>query len=186
MSAFVDGIEFVTEHCYKCHVPFAMTRQFQRQRLHDRETFYCPAGHGQHYTGPTEESKLRLEVERKQSMLEAERARAAKVQQERDEIQRAHTRMRTRVMNGVCPCCNRTFQNLLSHMRTEHAGEFSLKNLREAYGLTQSAIAKEIGINPAYVSNFENEKYVPEYAKQAINCWIGKQEPADSATERRS
>lgn len=177
MSAYVDGIEFVTEHCCNCHMPFAMTKQFQLKRRKDRELFYCPAGHGQHYTGPSEESKLRQEIERKASMLEAERARAEKIQQERDEIQRAHTRMRTRVMNGVCPCCNRTFQNLLNHMRTEHAGEFTLKNLRGAFGMTQAAVAKEIGVLSAYVSNYENEKYVPEYAKKAIETWVARQEP---------
>jgi DNA-binding XRE family transcriptional regulator len=186
MSNFVDGIEFVTVTCGGCNMPFAMTRQFYDKQRSSHGSFSCPAGCNRKFTGPTEEFRLRQEVERKESMLEAERARAAKAQQERDEIQRAHKRMRTRVMNGVCPCCNRTFQNLLNHMRTEHASELSLKNLREAYGLTQSAIAKEIGVKPAYVSNFENERYVPEYAKQAIGVWLSRQEPADSATERKS
>lgn len=26
----------------------------------------------------------------------------------------------TRVKNGVCPCCNRSFQNLKRHMNTKH------------------------------------------------------------------
>lgn len=31
------------------------------------------------------------------------------------------TRTRNRIAAGVCPCCNRTFQNLADHMRTLHA-----------------------------------------------------------------
>lgn len=175
MSQYVNGIEFVTEYCCNCHVAFALTRSFQKARLTDRKVFYCPSGHQQHYTGPSEESKLRNELERERQMLEAERMRSLKIKQEHDQVQRAHSTMRARVMNDVCPCCNRTFQNLLNHMRTEHAEEITLKNLRTTFGMTQAAIAKEIGINTAYVSNFESEKYVPEYAKKSIGEWMAKQ-----------
>lgn len=30
------------------------------------------------------------------------------------------TKIRKRVHNGVCPCCNRTFANLARHMKTKH------------------------------------------------------------------
>ena len=30
------------------------------------------------------------------------------------------TRVKRRVGNGVCPCCNRTFKNLADHMTTKH------------------------------------------------------------------
>lgn len=30
------------------------------------------------------------------------------------------TRMKNRVGNGVCPCCNRHFKNLQGHMKTKH------------------------------------------------------------------
>lgn len=32
------------------------------------------------------------------------------------------TRLKNRVANGVCPCCNRTFANLQRHMSTKHKG----------------------------------------------------------------
>lgn len=174
MTTFAEGVEFVVEHCCNCHLPFAMSRQFQAKRREDRQWFYCPAGHPQHYTGKTEAQKLREELERKQAALEAEKGRSILLQNERDSIAKAHKRMRTRVMNGVCPCCNRTFQNLMMHMRSEHPDfkELDLKALRTAYGLTQGAAAKEIGIKPAYVSLLENGKGVPEYAKQRAEAWV--------------
>ena len=30
------------------------------------------------------------------------------------------TRIKKRVANGVCPCCNRTFKDLAAHMSTQH------------------------------------------------------------------
>jgi DNA-binding XRE family transcriptional regulator len=61
-------------------------------------------------------------------------------------------------------------------MQTEHSEEFNLKNIREAFGMTQSGIAEEIGVTPVYISLFERNKHLPEYAKQAIECWITSQE----------
>lgn len=178
MTTYADTIGFITVSCYKCGVLFGMTQKLQKQRLTDRKLFFCPNGHDQHYFGPSEESKLKDELARKESMLEAERARASTLQTERDAVSRAHSRMRSRVMNGVCPCCNRTFQNLLRHMQTEHAGELNLKTLRQAFGMTQGQVAKEIGVYPAIVSLHERGKPVPHYARQSIERWINMQEPS--------
>lgn len=178
MSTFVENIQFVTETCCSCGMPFAMTADFQQRRRRDRETFHCPAGHPQHYTGKTEEQKVREELERTRSNLEAEKSRALALADQRDQIARAHKRMRDRVKNGVCPCCKRTFENMLKHMRTEHpefTEEKSLRVLREAYGLTQSALAGEVGIQSAYVSMHENGRPVPAHAKRRIDAWIERQ-----------
>jgi len=32
----------------------------------------------------------------------------------------AKTRIKNRIGNGVCPCCNRTFKDLASHMKCKH------------------------------------------------------------------
>lgn len=32
----------------------------------------------------------------------------------------AATRLKNRAKAGVCPCCNRTFQNLARHMASQH------------------------------------------------------------------
>src|SRR5688500_16147646 len=120
MSQFSNNEWFEVEQCCNCGMSFAMTTDFHRRRRDDRKTFYCPAGHGNDYNGPTEAQKLKGELERAQQMQEAAEARAATAEHEREQVAKAHKKMRTRVMNGVCPCCNRTFQNLLQHMRSEH------------------------------------------------------------------
>jgi DNA-binding XRE family transcriptional regulator len=175
---FVAGVYLSTEVCCRCGMTWAMPTDFQNRRRKDRENFYCPAGHPQHYTGETSEQKLQRELDRKQQMLEAERARAARIEHERNQVARAHRRMRERVFNGVCPCCNRTFQNLLQHMKTEHAGELNLANVRQAFGMTQQQVAEEIGVSPAYVSRYENRRPVPGWAGVRIEGWLEQQAKA--------
>lgn len=175
MSKYVDHIEFVTEECCNCGMPFAMTADFQRRRRDDRKSFYCPMGHGQHYSGKSEAQKLKDQLAKKQRDLEAAYGRAAALQGQRDQIANSYKRIRARVKNGVCPCCNRTFDNLLRHMRTKHpdyGSEKTLRALRDAYGLTQAALGDEIGIPASYVSNFERERPVPAHAESRIATWL--------------
>jgi len=177
MSTFVDNERFFVEHCCNCGMAFAMTDAFHERKLKDQTYFSCPSGHQQHYTGLTEEQKLRKEVERKQQMLDAANARADTSEREREQIAKAHKKMRERVMNGVCPCCNRTFQNLMMHMRSEHPEfrEFkTLSTLRAAFGMPQAAVANEAGVITAYVSLYEREKPVPSYAKSRLDGWVAK------------
>lgn len=181
MTLYVDNIEFKTQQCCNCHMVFGTTKRFELDRRNDRKTFYCPQGHPQAYTaGQDEASVLRREVERQKELREAEQARLARVEKEKGQLARAHMKMRTRVMNGVCPCCNRTFQNLLRHMQTEHEGQLTLKSFREAYGMTQTALAHEIGVKATYVSAHERGAYLPDHAKRAIDVWVISQEATPS------
>lgn len=178
MSVYCDSIEFVTITCYSCKMPFGMSRAFYEARRKDHKDFTCPAGHEQHFTGKSEEEKLREEVERKGQMLDAAQQRAHRLERQRDDVTKAHKRMRDRIRNGVCPCCNRTFQNLLRHMQTEHADQPPLRTLREAYGLTQANLADEIGVTNGHISAAERGKPVASYAQHAIDSWVDRQAPA--------
>lgn len=175
MAQIVETVLLETTVCYSCACLFAWPAELRKRRLNDRKSFWCPNGHEQHFTGPSEADRLRTEVQRKEELLEAERARVSRLAQERDRAAKAHNRMRTRIWNGVCPCCNRTFQNLMQHMRTEHAGELNLRNIRTAYGMTQEAVAAEIGITGAQVSLMERGKPVPEHVQTAASWWLDAQ-----------
>ena len=175
MSKYVDGIEFVTEECCSCGIPFAMTKDFQKRRLDDRKNFYCPSGHEQHYVGKTEAQKLREKLEIEQRRAANERAKSAELRRQRDQLGKSYGMMRERVKNGVCPCCNRTFQNLLNHMKTKHPDFGSselLRSIRSAYGLTQQALADEVGVSNSYISLYENEHDVPEYVRETLEKWV--------------
>lgn len=82
-------------------------------------SFYCPKGHC-----------LRIgegEVARLKKQLENEKTRREWAEKNADTARKAEAIVRgklkaqtERVKNGVCPCCNRTFQNLMRHMATKH------------------------------------------------------------------
>ncbi len=175
MSQFVNNEWFEVEQCCNCGMSFAMTADFKRRRLKDRALFYCPAGHPQHYVGKTEEQKLKEELERRQQMLDAAQARAITSERDKEQVLKAHKRMRVRVMNGVCPCCNRTFQNLMRHMKSEHPDfkeTMKLSTLRAAFGMNQAAVAKEAGVNAVYVSLYERDRPMAAYAKERLDNWV--------------
>ncbi len=120
-------------------------------------------------------------------MLEAAQAREAKAESERKQIATAHRKMRTRVMNGVCPCCNRTFQNLMAHMKTEHpeAREpVTLKALREAFGMAQRQVADEAGTTAVYVSAYERGAYLPQRAKERLDNWLSRHDAPRATHEQ--
>lgn len=108
--------DLVTETCYKCGVLFAMTEDYWERRHRRQDTFHCPNGHPQAYQGKTDTEKLKdakarevaLQDQLGAAVREAEAARAALI------------RDRHRFANGVCPCCNRSFENVRRHMSTQH------------------------------------------------------------------
>lgn len=117
---FTESVELVTEACYHCGVIFAMARPFERERRRDHRVFYCPAGHGQHYTDETEEAKLRRELDYSQASLARAREALAREAKSHSATKGQLTKTRNRVQNGVCPDCNRHFTNLERHMATKH------------------------------------------------------------------
>lgn len=124
----------ITETCSGCGILYAMPESFQKERLADKRTFYCPNGHTQTYTGKTEAQKLREQLdEERRGRQRAEQNVAywsdeAKEQRERAEHERRRangykghaTRITKRAKAGVCPCCNRSFENLRRHMTSKH------------------------------------------------------------------
>lgn len=180
MGKFADNVWFEIEHCCRCSMAFAMPVDFQNARRRDHQNFYCPAGHAQHYVGKSEEQKLREQLQGAADDLARARMARDLANEEVEKVRKAHNRMRQRVMNGVCPCCNRTFENLRRHMHDKHP-EFgqpeTLAALRKAFGLTQRDVAAEAGVNPSYVSLYENGKPVPSVAGARLDSCLQHQEP---------
>lgn len=185
MSTFVQNEFFEVEHCCSCGMAFAMTTDFQKRRLDDRKSFYCPAGHSQYYSGKTEAQKLRdklkerdREVEAANRLAEQQRQAAYEQRQRAASISRSYQKVRERVRNGVCPCCNRTFENLARHMATKHADygtHQQLRTLRLAYGLTQAQLAEEVGVSAPYVSLYERGMELPKSGLQKLDEWVSEQ-----------
>lgn len=133
-------ISLTTVVCYKCGVPFAMPERLRKHFLDSGESFHCPSGHSQAYTISTED---RLKKQMEQQRQEAER----KIQQLQNAVERRdrdiadlgnkvksergranyHKGKRkvieARIAHGVCPHCNRTFEDIAKHMASKHPEE---------------------------------------------------------------
>jgi hypothetical protein len=118
VSVFVT-LESVT--CYLCGVAFGMPSGLRAKRLEDSKTFYCPNGHGQHYT-ETEATRLRRQLELKTNEADRQRERAERKERQLIAAKGRITRAKNRVAAGVCPVneCHRHFNNLGRHMATKH------------------------------------------------------------------
>lgn len=118
-------VQFVVEECINCGIPFAMSEHLQRELKRNHKNFYCPCGHAQHYVGMTEEQRLRNQLTNQTMSTEYHRHRANRLEGTNRAIRGHLTRKKKelhRVTNGVCPCCNRHFENLERHMATKHPG----------------------------------------------------------------
>lgn len=117
----------VVLHCYKCRCAFGITRDhYDRAQASSDVSFYCPNGHGQVFTR-TREQELKAELARKtadtrwyESQLTHTRDQLQATERSLRGHKAAKTRIKNRIAHGVCPCCNRTFQNLARHMAGQH------------------------------------------------------------------
>lgn len=177
MSTFSRTETFNVIHCSNCGLAYALTADFMSRRRNDHKSFYCPVGHSQYFPGKSEAEKLREQLSQTEHQRDRARMNADELRHERDTIAKAHRKMRVRVMNGVCPCCNRSFEDLRQHMATKHP-DFgqpqTIKALREAFGMTQTDVANEAGTKSAYVSLFERGRPVPAEARDSLTWWMEK------------
>lgn len=117
----------VVQSCCNCGLNFGVDAAYDLERRANRDTFYCPAGHALHYLGKTEAEKAREEAERQRQLKESYIRLANDRTEQRDYARRQAaaargvvTRVKRRIGKGVCPCCNRTFQDLARHMTGQH------------------------------------------------------------------
>lgn len=113
--------------CCDCGIIFGVPSMWQKKRREDAKFFYCPNGHSQHYPEDTEKKRLQRELEQEkkrrawaESSRDMHRSNAERQSRRAASYKGIATKTKKRVGNGVCPCCNRTFQNLMNHMKTKH------------------------------------------------------------------
>lgn len=118
--SYNETVTMVTEICCNCGVPFGIPSNLRSVLKADpNKSFYCPNGHGQHYSKSTEQ------VLREQMASDAQGYKGRIEELENQFLDEMNARKKaerklTRVHNGTCPCCNRHFMNLERHMKTKH------------------------------------------------------------------
>lgn len=129
-ATYAGETDLAVMTCPICGITYAIPKRL-RDTAYDRGkreiTWYCPNGHDLGYNGPSEQeraeqkakregdraARLQARLDQTESALRAQKGRATRFKNDRD-------RERKRVAAGVCPCCNRTFQDLARHMAGQH------------------------------------------------------------------
>jgi len=129
-STYVSmGTHFRIVECGACHIVYGMPVKYFDNRRKDHGEWRCPnpaCDSTWSYSGDSPEEKLRKELSKANERYQRERIE----RQFHEKSARAYkgkvTQIKTRIVNGVCPCCNRSFRNVRLHMETKHP-DFSVK-----------------------------------------------------------
>lgn len=111
----------VVTHCW-CGIALALPQTLYEHAHQDERDVYCPLGHVFVFRDTW---KKKYEAEREERLGERRRHDATRSLLRAEERSHASTRghltrHRKRAQAGVCPCCNRTFQQLARHMANKH------------------------------------------------------------------
>jgi hypothetical protein len=116
-----NDLTITVERCWVCGVTFGFDKKLHEARSangHDKG-FYCTngchLGYGESMVTKLEREKAALKAAKDQACAAAREARIAQ-----EKAEQSHARLKKRIKNGVCPCCQRSFQNLHRHLKTKH------------------------------------------------------------------
>ena len=116
---FYSSIALTEIVCGHCGIKFAVPESWRAEKQETGISWYCPNGHCRAYT-ESDAAKYRrlLEEERQRHSNTLSRLNTTELTKEK--FKKELARITKRVSAGVCPCCNRTFQQLARHMKTKH------------------------------------------------------------------
>lgn len=121
MTSIYATAELTTVTCW-CGVMHAIPESLNAQAHNKGTSVYCPLGHVWVYTETNEQKLKKAQARLAEEQRRTQAARDLLAQEERSHAATRGqvTKLKKRAANGVCACCNRTFQNLAHHMATKH------------------------------------------------------------------
>ena len=127
MTTFTDTRTFTVICCATCAMDFGVPERFEKDRRDDHGGFTCPKGHSNVFYGKSDEEKLCGQLNREKDRhtrtrheLDQEESRHKDTKHSLRAQKAAKTRLKKRIANGVCPCCNHSFKNLHRHISSQH------------------------------------------------------------------
>ncbi len=115
-----EVLSFTQHECGGCGIPFYVPTNWLKAKVQSKGSFSCPNGCSRVFCGKTDAEKLKeqLELQRKENEAVQQQLqdRWLDALGEKNKLEK----QLKRIHKGVCPCCNRSFQNLQRHMATKH------------------------------------------------------------------
>jgi len=109
-----------------CGAVYGISKDKYNRCLDTGDHWFCPNGCQRVFIKPRNSElkkqveQLQLEVQRKQDYIYEKNHQITQLGYNLRAQKAAKTKIINRVKNGVCPCCNRTFQNLQNHFKSVH------------------------------------------------------------------
>ena len=119
-AALQFSVNYARIECVACGMVFSVPESWEQTKRRDHSGFFCPNGHTLSFHCKSDVEKLRDELDAQKRATEFQRQQRLHAEQQLSAAKGQITKIKNRVGNGVCPCCNRTFQNLMRHMSTKH------------------------------------------------------------------
>ena len=118
----------IEKKCPVCGVVYGLDEELYNARNEGRikEGWCCTNGHSLNISDRKidqvrrERDRLQQQLARKDDEIAATLEQAATAWRTATAYKGQVTRLKNRAAAGVCPCCNRSFQNLARHMKTKH------------------------------------------------------------------
>lgn len=128
MSTFTKTETYHIEDMECCGSSFGIPHGMYEHLQKTNKWFSCPfCKKDWQFTNKTREEKLKDELAQKQGHindllgeLSLEKAATRRAKHQTNAQKGAKTKLQNRIAGGVCPCCNRTFKQLASHMKSQH------------------------------------------------------------------
>lgn len=129
MTTFTVSVGLEQTTCKNCGGVFALNSEFVDHARNNKGGYSCPYCRTGWSWTQSESDRLKIQLEQKSKELTSAKCEALRFQNlrdlEADERIKLEKKL-SRVKKGVCPCCKRTFQNLASHMATQHGEKSNL------------------------------------------------------------
>lgn len=113
--------------CGSCGGIYAIALRYRQEKIEQGGYWNCPYCKCSWGYGTSQIDRLKAQLAEKEREVEQERKRKEWAQQEARITERRRralkgqlTKTKKRIGHGVCPCCQRSFENLRRHMTTKH------------------------------------------------------------------
>lgn len=130
VTSIKETVELSVINCGECGGTYAINDRYRKQKAQQGGGWncpYCKCNWGYWSDNDTEIGRLKNQLKSAEKRVEWAENGRRKAQQRAERTERrrraekaAKTRIKNRVAKGVCPCCNRHFENLHRHMQTKH------------------------------------------------------------------
>lgn len=113
-------VSFEYETCIKCGITFWIPATFQGKLKETKNSFYCPNGHAQFYSGETEAQRLKKLLDSKYALLEAKNTELATALRLKAQLEQALSKLQKTGSRKKCPYCGKAYKFLSTHIRNRH------------------------------------------------------------------